>query len=94
MINIYVSKHNTLTEGLVESSSSMLDEIASRTVHKDKESDLLRKRNKTLNEVKPVETISKNLQSLLEISPMQNEVLPSDKLQEHAHELQNLFRLN
>ena len=94
MINIYVSKHNTLTEGLVESSSSMLDEIASRTVHKDKESDLLRKRNKTLNEVKPVETISKNLQSLLEISRMQNEVLPSDKLQEHAHELQNLFRLN
>ena len=94
MINIYVSKHNTLTERLVESSSSMLDEIASRTVHKDKESDLLRKRNKTLNEVKPVETISKNLQSLLEISPMQNEVLPSDKLQEHAHELQNLFRLN
>ena len=72
----------------------MLDEIASRTVHKDKESDLLRKRNKTLNEVKPVETISKNLQSLLEISPMQNEVLPSDKLQEQAHELQNLFRLN
>ena len=72
----------------------MLDEIVSRTVHKDKESDLLRKRNKTLNEVKPVETISKNLQSLLEISPMQNEVLPSDKLQEHAHELQNLFRLN
>ena len=94
MINIYVSKHNTLTERLVESSSSMLDEIASRTVHKDKESDLLRKRNKTLNEVKPVETISKDLQSLLEISPMQNEVLPSDKLQEHAHELQNLFRLN
>ena len=94
MINIYVSKHNTLTERLIESSSSMLDEIASRTVHKDKESDLLRKRNKTLNEVKPVETISKNLQSLLEISPMQNEVLPSDKLQEHAHELQNLFRLN
>ena len=94
MINIYVSKHNTLTERLVESSSSMLDEIASRTVHKDKESDLLRKRNKTLNEVKPVETISKNLQSLLEISLMQNEVLPSDKLQEHAHELQNLFRLN
>ena len=30
----------------------MLDEITSRTVHKDKESDLLRKRNKTLNEVK------------------------------------------
>ena len=79
---------------MVESISSMLDEIASRTVHKDKESDLLRKRNKTLNEVKLLETISKNLQSLLEISPMQNEVLPSDKLQEHTHELQNLFRLN
>ena len=29
------------------------------------------KRSKTLSEVKPVETLSKNLQSFLEISPVQ-----------------------
>ena len=33
------------------------------------------KKSKTLSEVKPVENISKNLQSFLEISPMQKEVL-------------------
>ena len=33
------------------------------------------KRSKTLSEVKPVENISKNLQSFLEISPVQKEVL-------------------
>ena len=41
---------------------------------------------KTLSEVKPVENISKNPQSFLEISPMQKEVLPSHKLQDHACE--------
>ena len=35
------------------------------------------KRSKTMSEVKSVENISKNLQSFLEISPMQKEVLPS-----------------
>ena len=45
-----------------------------------------RKRSKILSEVKPVGTISKNLQSFLEISPMQKEVLPSHKLQDHAYE--------
>ena len=35
------------------------------------------KRSKTLSEVKQVENISKNLQSFLEISPMQKEDLPS-----------------
>ena len=44
------------------------------------------KRSKTLSEVKPVENISKNLQSFLEISPMQKEVRPSDKLQDHVYE--------
>ena len=34
-----------------------------------------RKRSKRLSEVKPVENISKNLQSFLEISPLQKEVL-------------------
>ena len=38
------------------------------------------KRNKTLSEVKPVENIRKNPQSFLEVSPMQKEVLLSNKL--------------
>ena len=41
------------------------------------------KRSKTLSEVKPVENISKNLQSFLEISLVQKEVLLSHKLQDH-----------
>ena len=44
------------------------------------------KRSKTLSEVKPVENISKNLQSFLEISPKQKEVRSSHKLQDHAYE--------
>ena len=40
------------------------------------------KRSKTLCEVKSVQNISKNLQSFLEISPMQKEALPSYKLQD------------
>ena len=44
------------------------------------------KRNKTLSEVKPVENISKNLQSFPEISPVQKKVLPSHKLRDHAYE--------
>ena len=43
------------------------------------------KRSKTLSEVKPIENISKNLQSILKISPVQKEVLPSQKLQDHAY---------
>ena len=35
------------------------------------------KRSKTLSAVKPVENISKNLQSFLEIGPVQKEDLPS-----------------
>ena len=37
-------------------------------------------------EVKPVENINKNLQSFLEISPVQKEVLLSHKLRDHAYE--------
>ena len=44
------------------------------------------KRSKALSEVKLVENISKNLQSFLEISLMQKEVLLSHKLQDHACE--------
>ena len=43
------------------------------------------RRSKTLSEVKLVENINKSLQSLLEISPVQKEVL-SHKLQDHAYE--------
>ena len=51
------------------------------------------KRSKTLSEVKPVENISKTLQSFLEISLMQKEVLSSHKLQEHVYEYKNQLRL-
>ena len=44
------------------------------------------KRSKTLSEVKQVENISKNLQSFLEISPVQKEGLPSHILRDHAYE--------
>ena len=43
------------------------------------------KRSMTLSEVKPVKNVNKNLQSFLEISPVQNEVL-SYKLGDHAYE--------
>ena len=51
------------------------------------------KRSKTMSEIKQVENISKNMQSFLEISPVQNEVLPSHKLRDHAYEYENPFRL-
>ena len=44
------------------------------------------KRSKTLSEVKPVEKINKNLQSFLEVSPVQKEVVLSQKLRDHAYE--------
>ena len=42
------------------------------------------KRNKTLNEVKPIENICKNPWIFLKISLMQKQALPSHKLQDHA----------
>ena len=51
------------------------------------------KRSKTLSEVKPVENISNNLQSFLQISPVQKEVLLSHKMQDHVYEYQNPFGL-
>ena len=46
-----------------------------------------------MSEVKPVEFISKNLQSFLDISPVQKEVLLLHKLQDHAYEQKNLLEL-
>ena len=50
------------------------------------------KRSKTLSEVKPVENISKNPQSFLVISPMQDEVLFHINC-EIMHASNNLFGL-
>ena len=44
------------------------------------------KRSQALSDVKLVENINKNLQSFLEISLIQKEVLLSHKLQDHAYE--------
>ena len=51
------------------------------------------KRSKPQNEVKPFENIKKNLRSILKISPVQKDVLPSRKPQDHFYEWQNPFRL-
>ena len=64
----------------------MLNRIEWQTMHKDKEAIDIGKRSKTMNDVKPIKNIGKNLQSFLEIRPVQKEVLPSHKLQEHAYE--------
>ena len=50
------------------------------------------KRSKTLSEVEPVENISKNLQSFVDITLVKKEVL-SHKLQDHAYEHYKPFRL-
>ena len=64
----------------------MLNDIESKILHKGKECDQQGKKIKTQSEVKPVKNISKNLPSFLEISPMQKEVHPSQKLRDHAYE--------
>ena len=64
----------------------MLDEIESKNWITTKKVVHRGKRTKTLNEVKPVKNISKNLKSFLEINLVQKEVLLSNKLQDHAYE--------
>ena len=51
------------------------------------------KRSKPLSEVKPVENISNSPHSLLEISLVQKQVLPSHDLQGHAYKLKDPFGL-
>ena len=79
-------KMNTLADGLTERTSSMLDEIALKLSIKMKKVIDTGKRSKTISEVKPVKNMSENLQSFLDITPEQNEVLPSHKLQDHVYE--------
>ena len=58
-----------------------------KTVHKDKEGDWYRKKKTSkISEVKQIKNKSKNLQALLETSPLQKEVLASHKLQNHPNE--------
>ena len=64
----------------------MLDEITSKTVHKIEEEEGQGRRSKTLNEVKPVENISKNPDNFLDTNPFQKEIPPSHKLEDLAHE--------
>ena len=73
----------------MERTSSMVDQIESKTMHKDKKNMISSgKRSKTLSEVKPAENMSKNLnlQSFLEISLVQKEVFPSHIPSDHAYE--------
>ena len=55
-------------------------------VAKDKQVINRGKRSKSLSEVIPVENISKNAQSFLEISLVEKEVFPSQTLGDHAYE--------
>ena len=65
----------------------MLDKITSKAVHKIKEEEEGQgRRSKTLNEVKPVENISKNPGNFLDTNPFQKEIPPSHKLEDLAHE--------
>ena len=63
-------KTKTLTDGLINKKSCIRMEKA---IDRGKRSEIL-------SEVNPVENISKNLQSVLEIRPVQKETLPSHKL--------------
>ena len=74
-------KTNTLVDRLIERTSSMLDETESKKLCLKTKKVINRgKRNKTLSEVKSVKNMSKNLQSFLDISPVQKEVVPAHKL--------------
>ena len=68
MKDVKSSKKNTLTDGLIEKTSSMIDAAASKTVQRRG------KRRKALSEVKPLENKNKNQQSFLEACRVQKEV--------------------
>ena len=68
MKDVKSPKKNTLTDGLIEKTSSVLDAAASKTVQRTG------KRRKELSEVKPLENKNKNQQSFLEACRVQKEV--------------------
>ena len=61
----------------------MLDGIVSKTMYKIEDDRLRKKKLKKLNKVKPIQNISENPLSFLEMSPVQKDVLPSHKLHMH-----------
>ena len=64
-------KRNTLPCGLIEEeTSSVLDEIVLKTVHKHKKVTKRGKSSKAANKVRPIENINRNLKCFL----VQNEV--------------------
>ena len=71
---------------LIESTSSTLDEIASKTAHKDIQGDYWEKRSKAMNEGKAVQNKNKRPKKFLKIIPVQKEVPLSYKLQDLAFE--------
>ena len=73
-VKISKDKHISIWVGW-ENFIYVIDEITSNTVHKDREGINWWKRGKTLNEVKTVKNISKNLKMILEINPVQKEAL-------------------
>ena len=87
MIDVQVSKDKTISRWVNQEDLIYVRwNRPKKHAQRQKTWSIEEKESKTLSEVKPVENISKNLQSFLEISPMQKEVLPSDKLQDHAYE--------
>ena len=81
------SKTNTLGDGLIQGTSSMLeDKLCQKPCINTKKVIYRGKRNKILSKVKPVKNISKNPKCFLEISPERKKNLPSHKLQDHACE--------
>ena len=88
MMDIKVPKDkHTSADGLIERTSSMLDETKSKIIHrKIKKVIDRRKRSKILSEVKPVKNICKSPQRLLEVIPVKKGVLLSHKPQDHVYE--------
>ena len=88
MTDVKSLQTNTLADGLIERASSMLDGTPSQLCTKKMVINR-GKKNEAPNKVKPV----KNTPSFLKTIPMEKEVLPSHKLQGHAYEYQNPFKL-
>ena len=72
-----VSKDKDISRWVDQKNLSVLDDIESQIIHKAKKVTDREKRSKTPSEVTPVENISKDLQSFLEVNLVQKEVFPS-----------------
>ena len=92
----YISR---LVDWLIERTVSIFDEIASKMLHKDQDVDWYNKMkqdNKWSNQMKQLKESSEDSKDKFLariISSLQKELPPSHKLQDHADELQNPFKL-